>query len=161
MNTVPEQYRNSQNRYNIHMMMHLYNIYTVCQSFMIIESLWRTPVLYSVWISDFVIIVFSYYSMSQTSSKDSHLSQDTYFKCTHKCLLFNWIILILSYTLIGYLIADIHIYKLLIYPIYEGIYYTDRISNLYSYIFYRIGQALWNRDRIYIVIDICPISEEI
>ena len=72
-------------------------------------------------------------SMSQTSSKDSHLSQDSYFKCTHKCLLFNWIILILSYTLIGYLIADIHIYKLLIYPICEGIYYTDRISDLYSY----------------------------
>ena len=90
-----------------------------------------------------------------------HLSQDAYFKCTHKCLLFNWIILILSYTLIGYLIADIHIYKLLIYPICEGIYYTDRISDLYSYILYPIGQALWNRDRIYIVIDICPISEEI
>ena len=98
--------------------------------------------------------------MSQTSSKDSHLSQDAYFKCTHKCLLFNWIILILSYTLIGYLIADIHIYKLLIYPICEGIYYTDRISDLYSYILYPIGQALWNRDWIYIVIDICLISED-
>ena len=71
------------------------------------------------------------------------------------------IIIILSYNLIGYLIADIHIYKLLIYPICEGIYYRDRISDLYSYILYPIGQALWNRDRIYIVIDICPISEEI
>ena len=89
----------------------------------------KQKIFLSIWLS--FIIVFSYYSMSQTSSKDSHLSQDAYFKCTHKCLLFNWIILILSYTLIGYLIADIHIYKVLIYPICEGIYYTDRISDLY------------------------------
>ena len=94
----------------------------------------KQKIFLSVWLS--FIIVFSYYSMSQTSSKDSHLSQDAYFKCTHKCLLFNWIILILSYTLIGYLIADIHIYKVLIYPICEGIYYTDRISDLYSYKLY-------------------------
>ena len=48
-----------------------------------------------------------------------------------------------------------------IYPISDGIYFTDRTSDLYSYILCLIGQALWNRDRIYIVTDICPISEEI
>ena len=40
-------------------------------------------------------------------------------------------------------------------------YLTDRTSDLYSYKFCPIGQALGNRDWIYIVTDICPISEEI
>ena len=36
-----------------------------------------------------------------------------------------------------------------IYPISDRIYFTDRTSDLYSYILCLIGQALWNRDRIY------------
>ena len=48
-----------------------------------------------------------------------------------------------------------------IYPISEEIYFKDWTSDLYSYILYPIGQALWNRDQIYIVIGICLISEEI
>ena len=37
-----------------------------------------------------------------------------------------------------------------IYPTSEEMYFTDRTSDLYSYILCLIGQALWNGDRIYI-----------